>query len=112
MALNVETSGAGGIQVELQDLAGKPIEGYALADCPSIFCDRLQKIVRWKDRGGDVRSLAGKPVRLRFVLKDADLYSFQFLPYQPDPPTPQVLQPTSTPRKPAATLPKSPAKRS
>jgi hypothetical protein len=31
----------------------------------------------WKS-GTDVSQLAGKPVRLRFELKDADLYSFQF----------------------------------
>ena len=34
---------------------------------------------------GDVRPLAGKPIRLHFVLKDADLYSFQFVPYATDP---------------------------
>ncbi len=112
LALNVETSGAGGIQVEIQDLAGKPLEGYALADCPPIFCDRVQKIVRWKGRGGDVRPLSGKPVRLRFVLNDADLYSFQFLPYQADPPTPQVNAPKAKPKKPAAPQPKPPAKKS
>lgn len=89
LALNMETSGAGSIQVEIQDVQGKPIAGYSVADCPPIFCDRLAKIVRWKPRGGDVRELAGKPVRLRFVLKDADLYSFQFVPYQPDPPAPE-----------------------
>jgi hypothetical protein len=71
--------------VEIQDAAGQPIEGYQLDDCPAIFGDRLAKVVRWKSRGGDVRSLAGQPIRLRFVLKDADLYAFQFVPYAPDP---------------------------
>ena len=28
----------------------------------------------------DVGALAGRPVRLRFVMRDARLYSFQFLP--------------------------------
>ena len=32
----------------------------------------------WKN-GSDVSSLAGKPVRLRFRLKDADLFAFQFI---------------------------------
>lgn len=31
-----------------------------------------------KPGGTDVGSLAGKTVRLRFVLKDADLYSIKF----------------------------------
>jgi hypothetical protein len=88
LALNFETSGAGGVQVEIQDAEGKPIDGYTLADCPPIFGDRPAKVVRWKGIGGDVRPLAGKPIRLRFLLKDADLYSFQFVPYAPDPSRP------------------------
>ncbi|HOX37817.1 MAG TPA: hypothetical protein PL033_07495 [Candidatus Brocadiia bacterium] len=90
LTLNFETSGAGGIQVEIQDAGGKPIEGYSLNDCPAILGDSIRKIVRWKDKGGDVRSLAGKPVRLRFVLKDADLYAFQFVPYAADPVVPEL----------------------
>ena len=88
LTLNFETSAAGGVQVEIQDAEDKPIEGYALDDCPPIFGDRLAKVVRWKKPGGDLRPLAAKPVRLRFVLKDADLYSFQFVPYAPDPDRP------------------------
>jgi len=90
LALNYESSGAGGVQVEIQDAKGKPIQGYALDDCPSIFGDTLRHIVRWRKRGGDLRSLAGKPIRLRFVLKDADLYSFQFVKYKADPKRPAV----------------------
>ena len=90
LTLNLETSAAGGVQVEIQDVDGKPIDGYALADCPSIFCDRIAQVVRWNKPGGDVRPLAGKPVRLRFVIKDADLYSFQFAPYTPDPKRPSI----------------------
>ena len=84
LTLNMSTSGAGSIQVEIQDAAGQPVPGYALADCPEVFGDELARVVRWRS-GGDVRPLSGKPVRLRFVLKDADLYAFQFVPYQPDP---------------------------
>ena len=29
-------------------------------------------------RDGDLAELAGQPIRLRFVLRDADLYSLQF----------------------------------
>lgn len=94
LTLNVETSGAGSVQVEIQDLSGKAIEGYSLADCPPIFCDRLDKVVRWKKAGGDVRPLAGKTVRLRFVLKDADLYSLRFVPYAADPERPAGAEKT------------------
>ncbi|MHB8864240.1 MAG: glycoside hydrolase family protein [Pirellulaceae bacterium] len=95
LTLNFETSGAGSVQVEIQHADGQPIEGYALDDCPAIFGDRLAKIVRWKARGGDVRELAGQPVRLRFVLHDADLYSFQFVPYADDPQHPSAASPTA-----------------
>ena len=90
LALNVETSGAGGVQVEIQEADGKPIDGYALSDCPSIFCDSLRRIVRWKETEGDVRPLAGRPIRLRFVLRDTDLYAFQFVPYENEPAAPDL----------------------
>jgi len=75
--MNFSTSVAGGIRVEIQDAEGKPIPGFTLADCPEIFGDALQRAVAWKS-GPDVSRLAGRPVRLRFVMKDADLYSFRF----------------------------------
>jgi lysophospholipase L1-like esterase len=83
LVLNLSTSAAGSVRVELQDEAGHPQPGFALSDCEEIFGDSLRRRVRWK-AGADVRSLAGKPVRLRFALKDADLYSFKF---EPDPAT-------------------------
>ncbi|WP_437192866.1 hypothetical protein [Planctomicrobium sp. SH527] len=76
--INFSSSAAGGLQVELQDANGKPIEGFALSDCPPIYGDQLDRPVSWKN-GGDVSSLAGKPVKIRFVLNDADLYSFRFI---------------------------------
>jgi hypothetical protein len=91
LALNVETSGAGGVEVEVQDAAGDPLPGYELEACPEIRDDSLAHIVRWEG-GGDVRPLAGRPVRLRFVLRDADLYAFQFVPYQPEPEYPEAAK--------------------
>jgi hypothetical protein len=79
LTINYATSAAGGLQIEIQTPDGQPINGFALADCPEIIGDRIEHIVRWKN-GEDVGRLAGKPVRLRFVLRDADLYSFRFSP--------------------------------
>ena len=39
--------------------------------------DEIEYRVKWKN-GSDLSKLAGKAVRLRFVLRDADLYSIQF----------------------------------
>jgi hypothetical protein len=77
LSLNFATSAAGGIRVELQTPDGKPHEGFALDDCPPVFGDAIDRPVTWKN-GPDVAPLAGKPVRLRIELKDADLYSFRF----------------------------------
>jgi hypothetical protein len=77
LVLNFATSAAGTVRVEIQDTAGNPIPGFTLADCPDIFGDQLERPVTWKS-GSDVSSLAGKPVRLRFFLQDADLYSLRF----------------------------------
>ena len=77
LVLNFSTSAAGSVQVEIHDLDGQPVPGFALADCPPLFGDTLERQVTWT-RGSDVAALAGKPVRLRFVLSDADVYSFRF----------------------------------
>ncbi|MFH1265616.1 MAG: hypothetical protein ABIK89_07795 [Planctomycetota bacterium] len=77
LVMNFSTSAAGGVQVELQDAGGNPVPGFALADCPEIFGDEIERVVTWK-AGADLASLKGVPVRLRFVLKDADLYSIRF----------------------------------
>ena len=57
--------------------SSKPIDGYALKDAPEIYGDAIAEAVRWKG-GNNVGKLAGMPVRLRFVMKDADLYAIQF----------------------------------
>jgi len=76
--INFATSAAGSVRVEIQDSDGKPCEGFSLADCPDHFGDSVSRTVVW-NKGHDVSPLSGRPVRLRFVLKDADLYSLQFV---------------------------------
>lgn len=79
LVLNYATSAAGSVQIELQDQAGEPIAGFAAADMQPLYGDELDAVVTWKS-GAVVSSLAGKPVRLRFVLRDADVYAFCFQP--------------------------------
>jgi hypothetical protein len=78
LVVNFATSAAGKLQVEIQDVDGSPLEGYALADCRELVGNEIERAVAWKG-GGDASPLAGRPVRLRFVLFDADLFSFQFV---------------------------------
>jgi hypothetical protein len=77
LTMNFASSAAGGIEVEIQDAEGKALPGFTLADAESQFGDTVERTVHWKS-GSDVSALAGKVVRLRFVLKDADLYAIQF----------------------------------
>jgi hypothetical protein len=77
LQINYATSAAGGIRVEIQDEDGAPIPGFALEDAREVIGDQIERVVAWK-LGADVSALAGRAVRLRFVLKDGDLYSFRF----------------------------------
>ncbi|MBN1422575.1 MAG: hypothetical protein JXP34_27605, partial [Planctomycetes bacterium] len=79
LAVNVSTSAAGGVRVEVQDSDGEPIPGFALADCHEIYGDDLDRTVVWRG-GSDVGGLSGRPVRLRFALRDADVFAFRFGP--------------------------------
>lgn len=63
------------LRIEIQDDPGRVIPGRALEDGPEMIGDALDRVVRWRD-GSQVRPLAGRPVRLRFVMKDADLFAF------------------------------------
>ena len=77
LELNYSTSAAGSVRVEVQDPEGRAVPGFALDECPEIFGDEIDGRVSWRD-GADLSDLAGRPVRLRFELKDADVYAFKF----------------------------------
>ena len=77
LVMNYSTSAAGSVQVELQDAQGVPLPGFALADSEVMFGDSPEQPMLWKDNP-DLRKWAGTPMRLRFVLKDADFFSMRF----------------------------------
>ncbi len=77
LMLNYSTSAAGGIRIEIQDEAGKPIPGYSLEDAVEMIGNEIERAARWK-AGNDVSQLIGRTVRLKFAVKDADLFALQF----------------------------------
>ena len=77
LVLNLSTSIRGGIRVELQTADGQPLPGRTLDDCPPILADSIEHVVSWRG-GSDLSEHAGQPVRIRFVLQDADVYSLRF----------------------------------
>ena len=77
LVLNYATSAVGSVHVEIQDADGKPVPGCSLAESSEIYGDEIERVVAWKE-GSDVSPLTGHPVRLRFVLRDADLFAMRF----------------------------------
>ncbi len=77
LSLNVATSAAGMVKVELRNLDGTPIPGFTLDECDLIYGDSVDRRVSWKG-SKSVESLIGKPVVVRMVLREADVYSMIF----------------------------------
>ena len=75
--INFATSAPGGLRFEIQDKDRKPIPGYALEESLEVIGNEIERIVSWK-KGDDVSRLANQAVRLRVVMKDADLYALRF----------------------------------
>ena len=67
----------GELRVEVLDERGQALPGYTAAECRPICSDSLRHRVRWK-RHSSVELLRGRNVRLRFLLREGDLYSFRF----------------------------------
>jgi hypothetical protein len=77
LSLNVATSAAGMVQVEIRSPDGTPFPGFSLADCDIIYGDSLDRRVSWKGNTS-VESLVGRPVVLHVVMREADVYSLAF----------------------------------
>lgn len=75
--VNYSTSAGGNLSVEIQDLDGRPIPGFALTDCRPLVGDAIEQALTWAS-GADVSSLAGHPVRLRIAMLEADLFALRF----------------------------------
>ena len=77
LSLNLGTAAAGFVKMEFLDASGNPIPGFTLDECDMFFGDTLDWRCSWNG-STDVSSLAGKTVSLRFVMREADLYSMKF----------------------------------
>jgi len=79
LVVNYATSSVGSVKVELADETGKALPGFSAEECDELVGDEISRTVSWKS-ATDLAAVAGRTVRLRFVMKDADLYSLQFQP--------------------------------
>lgn len=77
LRVNFSTSAAGSVRIEAQNETGHALPGFGLDDMEPMYGDDLDRAVRWQE-GTDLSDFAGRPIRLRFSLKDADLYALRF----------------------------------
>lgn len=78
LIINAATSVVGNIRVEVLDVSGKPIREFPILKSSPFYGDSINHAVSWKGSNANLKALEGQPVRLRFVMRDADLYSFRF----------------------------------
>ena len=78
LEVNVDAA-AGSLAVEVLSASGETIPGYARQDCQAIHTDSVRQTVRWNGAQTEpvARLPVGQPLRLRFHLQDARLYSFR-----------------------------------
>jgi hypothetical protein len=77
LILNYSTSAAGSLRVELQDGRGNVLPGFSLEESEELYGDELDAVAHWKSHS-DLSALQNQPIRLRFVMQEADLFSLRF----------------------------------
>ena len=75
IVVNANAKG-GSLVVEALDVKGRVIEGFSAGDCTPITTDSVRHVVTWKGHK-DCHLLQGRPIRLRFHLENAKLFSFE-----------------------------------
>lgn len=75
LQINYSTSAVGSVRVEITDPTGHPLRGFTADDCVELYGDEVEADVRWK--AADLRKLRAREVRLRFLLRDANVFSFR-----------------------------------
>ena len=75
LEVNASTKPQGAVRVELLDPAGQPLQGFAMSE--PITGDSLRHRVVFS-RKKDLSALVGKPICLRFHLRDSQLFAFAF----------------------------------
>ena len=75
VTINARTRDGGHVVAEIVDTAGRTLEGFSRSDCRAFQGDELRHVMHWTTTEFTPRQQAAEK-RLRFYLKDADLYSY------------------------------------
>ena len=77
LILNLDTGALGSARVEILDGQGRVVPGFGREDSDPINGNYVERVVSWKGER-DLSSLAGEPIRLRFIMRSTKLFAFQF----------------------------------
>ena len=77
LIVNADCRADGWLKAERLDATGNVLPGFSLADCRPVRGDSLRHKITWR---GDNTLPTGIPetIRVRFTMKNVDLYSFRF----------------------------------
>jgi hypothetical protein len=73
--LFVNVAAEGDLLAELLTADGKPIEPFTLAECVAVAGDHTAARVTWRKQAS-LQNLKDQHVRIRFRLREGDLYAF------------------------------------
>ncbi|MGI9455646.1 MAG: hypothetical protein ACR2NU_03745 [Aeoliella sp.] len=73
---NMAASAGGWITVELLDQNDQPVPGFTRTDADKMLRNSIAAAATWHGKS-ELSSLKGKPVKLRFLMRDAKLFAFQ-----------------------------------
>ena len=74
LQVNCSVAAGGSLKVEVLNASGAVVPGYSAADCDVIQGDHVDQVVTWGAQTG--LPAAVNPIRLRFVMQNASVYSF------------------------------------
>ena len=77
LEVNYNASALGTIRVALLDEQGEALPGHGIEDCDVLEGNSTAKTVTWKGKWS-LSALADQPVQLRFEMRAAKLFAFQF----------------------------------
>lgn len=77
LILNYNAGATGDVRAEIRDEADRPIPGFTLDACQPLYGNQVHGTVSWGKKA-DVSSLANRPLRLHLVIRNADVFAFEF----------------------------------
>lgn len=89
VVINARTSSTGSITAEILDRRNRVVEGFSRADCQSFSGDSVRHALTWRKKRLP-ESKRPADYKLRFWLKDAELFSY--LPTELDPSQPDLAR--------------------